>query len=101
MKKFDEKKIKFDLENILISKKIDNDSAITSILNNISMYNLMINNFKFCKKEKLQFKDTYTMYSLNIQIFKQLKEFGLVPNFKKDSININSEDEFLNKIDKK
>lgn len=75
---FDTAKVSKELKKICKSSNIPT-TAIELILNNMNMYNTILELF-----EQGDTKKVYLLYQMNGQIFNQLKEFKLTPN-KKDN----------------
>jgi hypothetical protein len=74
VEKFDLKKNEKELKQVAKDTNTKADSSIFVILNNMQMYNDIVDEYRRGEKTKI-----YLMYQLNASIFKQLALFGLVP----------------------
>lgn len=74
VEKFDIKKNEKELKQIAKDTDTKADATIFVILNNMQMYNDIVDEYRRGDKAKV-----YLMYQLNASIFKQLEKFGQVP----------------------
>lgn len=74
VEKFDLKKNEKELKQIAKDTNTKADNTIFVILNNMQMYNDIVDEYRRGEKTKI-----YLMYQLNASIFKQLALFGQVP----------------------
>jgi hypothetical protein len=95
VKKFNIKKIEEELKEINTANDIQTTAVIQLVINNMNLYNEMLDVYKGGDTNKV-----FLLYQLNGQIFKQLKEFNIMPSSKKKGDNTNSSDindgEFMN-----
>jgi len=80
VEKFDLKKNEKELKQIAKDTNTKADNAIFVILNNMQMYNDIVDEYRRGNDKKV-----YLMYQLNASIFKQLALFGQVPAKVKES----------------
>jgi hypothetical protein len=81
IKLFNVKKVENELQSINDNNQIETKAAIQLITNNLELYNSLVRDFKNGDSKKV-----YILYQLNGQIFKQLKEFGILPSDKKNNL---------------
>lgn len=74
MDKFDIKKITAQLKKVNKNENKDIYAGIQIILNNMEIYNTLIDNFDHTKSKEL-----YIIYQLSVTLFKQLEKFGVFP----------------------
>jgi len=89
LKKFQVLKIEKELLAINADKGINCQGAVQLIVNNLRLYNEVIDQYRDGDASKL-----YLIYQINGQIFKQLKEFNILPSSKLMTANKEDQDGF-------
>lgn len=75
MKKYNIANLRKELGEINAKNNIQSDAAINIIINNAEIYNTLIDKLKAGDDKKL-----YVLYQMSATIFKQLKDFNIMPS---------------------
>lgn len=99
MKKFDLKKIEKELRDINKENDIKTTAGIQLILNNIMLYNDLVDLYESGEMGKV-----YILYQLTGSIFKQLDKYNIYPDSTKEKITKSTDyvfDKIKNKVEKR